>query len=98
MAPNGERLPPIPEVVPNQTRRLTAYAWAGSVAGGLCLALSPALEEAEALRSAALGLAMLAIGLGIGVAFSPTRHRGAALAAVVAGGFVFTAAVASLPR
>jgi hypothetical protein len=101
MASGAERLPPIPEVVPNQTRGLTYYAWAGSLAGGLCLALGlrlPTLAVAAALQSAALGLAVLAIGLGVGVAFSPTQHRGAALAAVVIGGFVFTAVIASLPR
>ena len=92
-------LPDIPEVIPNRTRRLSAYAWAGWLAGGLTLLVSslPAAQLIlRPLRTASLGLAALSIGLGVGVAFSPTHRRGTALAAIVLGGFVFLASVASL--
>ena len=96
-----EELPAIPEVIPNRTGRLTAYAWAAWVAGGLGLILSSSLEAQPMLRltqTAALGFAALSIGLGVGVAFSPTSRRGIALSAVVLGGFIFLASVASLRR
>ena len=101
MTGQTENLPAIPEVIPNRTGRLTAYAWAAWVAGGLALLLSSLMEAQPALRliqTAALGLAALSIGLGVGVAFSPTSRRGIALTAVVLGGFVFLASVASLRR
>lgn len=96
-----EELPAIPEVIPNRTGRLTAYAWAAWVAGGLGLILSSSIEAQPMLRltqTAALGFAALSIGLGVGVAFSPTTRRGTALSAVVMGGFVFLASVATLRR
>jgi len=92
-------LPDIPEVIPNRTGRLNAYSWAAWVVGGLALLVSslPAAQLIlRPLRTASLGLAALAIGLGVGVAFSPTHRRGTALTAVVLGGFVFLASVASL--
>jgi len=96
-----ENLPPIPEVIPNRTGRLTAFAWAAWVAGGLALLLSSLMEAQPMLRliqTAALGLAAISIGLGVGVAFSPTTRRGTALAAIVLGGVVFLASVALLRR
>lgn len=95
----AEDLPAIPEVIPNRTGRLTAYAWAAWIAGGSALLLSSLIEAQpmlRPLRTAALGFGALSFGLGVGVAFSPTTRRGTALTAVVLGGFVFIASIASL--
>jgi hypothetical protein len=92
-------LPDVPEVIPNRTGRLNTYAWAAWLVGGLTL-LSSSLPAAQLilrpLRTASLGLAALSIGLGVGVAFSPTHRRGTALAAIVLGSFVLLASVAAL--
>ncbi len=96
-----ENLPDIPEVIPNRTGRLTGYSWAAGVVGGLALLLSAvpeALPIERPLQTAALGFAALSIGLGVGVAFSPTHRRGTALTAVVLGGFLFLGSVAALRR
>lgn len=84
--------PAIPEVIPNQTNRL---AWASRLLGSfalVCTLVGVPLSDAN-LRSilfqSGYGLAMLAIGFGLGAAFSPTDRRGAALMGVVLGFIAF---------
>lgn len=94
-------LPEIPEVIPNRTNRLVAYCFLANTAGGLALLFSSPLTTPEAVRSlltASLGLAALSIGLGIGVAFSPTHQRPAALVSISLGSLMFLYSVASLGR
>ena len=94
-------LPDIPEMIPNRTDRLVAYSWFGITAGGLALLFSFTLASPEGVQSLltiSLGLAALSIGLGIGVAFSPTHRRAAALASVALGSLMFLYSVASLNR
>lgn len=76
-------LPPIPEVIPNQTRAL-ALAGGGCVVvsigsglGALAPSLAPAAPE---LVRVAFWFAIMAIGLGLGVTFSRTASRSTALA------------------
>lgn len=83
-------LPAVPEVVPNRSDTL---AWLSRLAGflGVCLVLTGlALRATVAvipLVSTAFVLSTLAIGLGLGAAFSPTQRRGHALAGVALGLF-----------
>ena len=94
-------LPDIPEMIPNRTDRLVVYSWFGITAGGLALLFSFTLASPEGVQSLltiSLGLAALSIGLGIGVAFSPTHRRAAALASVALGSLMFLYSVASLNR
>jgi hypothetical protein len=89
-------LEPIPEVVPNQTG---GYALAARLSGFLGLfftLLSIPLGQTGAspeLLNLALGFGTLGMGVGLGVAFSPTTRRGIALVAVVLGGFSFLLAI-----
>lgn len=82
------KLRPIPEVVPNRTDPL---ATAAAVLAGLGLialatAYSPlSLQSSRVLLVQTGSLASLAIGLGLGTAFSPTQRRAAALAAIALG-------------
>lgn len=82
----------IPEVIPNRTNRL---AWAARLIGFAALAAGltaiPLRESAIArqLLSGAVAGAILAIGLGLGVAFSPTSKRRTALAGVALGVVAF---------
>ena len=94
-------LPAIPEVIPNRTDSL-------ALAGRLLalLSLPPSLLSwfliPAPLAPLALGLAraisILAIGLGLGAAFSPTRRRDAALLAIWIGsaGFLLSLALARI--
>lgn len=90
--------PVIPEVVPNQTSSL---AWlALTLACGSIIAATTAIPLAREVRSgwaieAGLGMSELAIGLGLGVAFSPTTRRRLALASTIMGaaGFAISLAV-----
>lgn len=89
--------PPIPEVIPNRTSTL---AWA-SLALGLGAAVASATVVAAAGRrdsawaiEATLGLAEMAIGLGLGVSFSPTTRRRLALAGTLMGAAGFALGLA----
>jgi hypothetical protein len=89
-------LPPIPEVVPNRT---DAWALASRLFGGAAIvAALAALGLSTAARliviQAGLLLASLALGLGLGAAFSPTTRRGAALLGAGLGGVGFVLALA----
>ena len=92
------RLPSVPEVVPN---RSDTFASAGRALGALAvLAVLAALVFSQtglALPALAAGhaMAIYAMGLGIGAAFSPTTRRGAALTGMALGGVAFLAAVAA---
>jgi hypothetical protein len=90
--------PLIPEVIPNQTSRL---AWAALIlALGSVIAAAGAIPLARQARSVwavdtAMGLSEIAMGLGLGVAFSPTTRRRLALAGTLVGvvGFAFSLAI-----
>lgn len=86
-----EDLPEIPEVVPNHTERLDILGRIALAAAGLSLLTALVVSAGLALSfiSAALGLATLAIGLGVGVAFSPTTRRVQALVTVAAASLIF---------
>jgi hypothetical protein len=82
------RLPPIPTVIARQTDRLASTAlWLGGASLLGFLTAFPAAEIGRAGLPLSLGagLATLATGLGLGVVFSPTGRRSAALIAVVVG-------------
>lgn len=74
-------LPAIPEVVPNQTNRLALMALGLAGASVLSLLVGSALRDSAQLS---YSLATPAIGIALGVAFSPTDRRGFALAALIA--------------
>ncbi|MEE9216773.1 MAG: hypothetical protein V3U32_04985 [Anaerolineales bacterium] len=92
-------MPDIPDMVPNQTARLETYArWAG-ISGGLIILAAFIIPNDSLLLpllSSALGAGMVAIGLGVGVAFSPTERRSAALGSIVVGGIIFMASITSI--
>jgi hypothetical protein len=85
-------LTPIPEVIPNRTGQ---FALAGRFLGflGILLTLLSIPMVSRGLNAAflnlAYGSATLAMGFGLGVAFSPTPRRGTALTAIVLGGLAF---------
>jgi len=87
-----EGKPDIPEVIPNHTNRI---AWAARLVGFAALAVDliaiPLRTSSTAphLLSGAVGAAILAIGLGTGIAFSPTDKRRIALSAVGLGVIAF---------
>ncbi len=90
-------LPPIPEVVANRT---DAWALASRLLGGVALvaalaALGLSTPSRLIVIQAGLLLASLALGLGLGAAFSPTTRRGAALLAAGFGGVGFVLALAA---
>lgn len=82
----------IPEVVPNRTNRL---AWAARLIGFADLAAAliavplHASAIARHLLSGTVAASILAIGLGVGVAFSPTHKRRTALTGVALGILAF---------
>ena len=89
-------LPPIPEVVPNRT---DAWALASRLLGGAAIvaalaALGLSTPARLIVIQAGLLLASLALGLGLGAAFSPTTRRGAALLGAGLGGIGFVLALA----
>lgn len=94
----GPETPAIPVVVDNHTDRLASAAQLAALASGLTLLVQLVGSVTRPLNSIMLGLAALAVGLGLGVAFSPTRRRGAALVSVVLGGmlFIFSVALSSV--
>ena len=93
-----EDVPDIPEMVPNRTALLESYArWAG-IAGGVIILATYAIRSDALLiplLSSALGSGMVAVGLGVGVIFSPTERRPAALGSIVVGAIVFVASIMS---
>jgi hypothetical protein len=90
--------PPIPEVIHNDTNRMALVA---AVLSGLALiaGLTATLPAAVVLRqnAAQIGFAvsLLAIGIGLGSAFSPTDRRGVALIGTGAGMVAFLIALAA---
>ncbi|MFQ5932562.1 MAG: hypothetical protein ACE5MM_09150 [Nitrospiraceae bacterium] len=90
--------PDIPVVVPNRTALLETYSrWAGISGGGIVIAayIIPNSNLLLPLLSSSLGAGMVAVGLGVGVVFSPTDRRPAALGSIVVGGIVFVASIMS---
>jgi hypothetical protein len=90
-------LPPIPEVVPN---RSDTWALAGRILGAAAIvaalvALALTTPARLILIQVGLLLASLALGLGLGAAFSPTTRRGAALLGAGLGGIGFVLALAA---
>jgi len=92
----------IPEMVPNRTDGLSRSArWIGllglalGAAGLLFVFTAPAAFLTPLLGEMAGSLGVVAIGLGVGCAFSPTRERTAALTSVLLGviAYVLGAAV-----
>lgn len=86
-----ESLPVIPEVVPNRSDQV---AWYSRLLGllGFPVALAAVLPElgiSEYLLGVSTTLATIAMGFGIGAAFSPTRRRGLALTGLAAGAAVY---------
>jgi hypothetical protein len=88
----SEDLPVIPEVIPNRTDRLARLA---RICGALALAslwfltfLSDSVDPAL-LANLTYTLVIMAIGLGAGSAFAPTRVRGVALTGAGLGLVVF---------
>lgn len=79
-------LPVIPELIPNRTDRLVYLAWALLGLSALALAMV-GLNAEIALLS--YSLSTPAIGISLGVAFSPTQRRGMALTGLLAGVIVF---------
>ncbi|MFQ5923014.1 MAG: hypothetical protein ACE5M4_09230, partial [Anaerolineales bacterium] len=91
-------VPDIPELVPNRTALLETYArWAGISGGGIILAayVFPNSDLLLPLLSSSLGAGMVAVGLGVGVAFSPTDRRPASLGSIVVGGIIFVVSIVS---
>lgn len=82
----------IPEVIPNRTNRL---AWAARLIGFAALAAGliaiplRASAIARHLLSGAISGSILAMGLGVGVSFSPTHKRSTALTGLVLGMIAF---------
>jgi hypothetical protein len=92
-------VPDIPEMVLNRTSLLETYSrWAGIAGGAIILAayLVPG-NLILPMLSSSLGAAMVAVGLGVGVAFSPTERRPAALGSIVVGAIIFVASIMSGP-
>lgn len=89
-------LTPIPEIIANRTGQI---ALAGRLLGflGLLLTLLSVPLASRGLDTDFLNLAFgsstVAMGLGLGAAFSPTTRRGTALTAVLLGGFAFMLAI-----
>jgi hypothetical protein len=89
-------LTPIPEVIPNRTGQI---AVAGRFLGfmGILLTLFSVPMRSRGLDPHLLNLALssstVAMGFGLGVAFSPTQRRGTAMVAIILGGFAFMMAI-----
>lgn len=90
--------PAIPEVIPNQTNRTAAIA--ATLAGlALIASIAATVPAVDALRQGAaqagFAFSLLAIGLGLGTAFSPTDRRGLALFGAGGGMVAFLIALAA---
>ncbi len=92
----GPETPEIPAVVDNHTDRLAGWSQAAGWTGLLVLLVGLLTATTPQMLSTSMGLASLAVGLGVGVAFSPTSRRAVALASVVLGGMLFVLNVALL--
>lgn len=90
----SQDLPDIPPVIENHSDRLAGWALLAALGAGVVLLVAVAGGLTTEMLSTALGMAALAISLGIGVAFSPTERRVGALATVLLGGMLFVLAVA----
>lgn len=97
--------PIIPPMVPNRTNglarwgRLIALVGAGlSVAALLLTTVDPAAYLPQVLAETAGSLAVMAVGIGLGCAFSPTDERPAALVGVGAGLMGYALAAIALFR
>jgi hypothetical protein len=92
-----ENLPDIPEVIKNRTRW---FALGSLIAGssGLIADLASMLpltpQTSLLLAQAGINLGLLAIGAGLGAAFSPTQHRRTALFGLLSGALSFLGAMA----
>jgi hypothetical protein len=91
-------LPIIPDMVPNRTNGLARAArWIGLIglalgAAGILFAFAaPGALQVRLFGEMAGSLGVVAMGLGLGCAFSPTDERGAALLSVVLGLIAFAA-------
>jgi len=92
-------LPLIPAMIPNNTNRLARWsrilAFAGIVFTIIALLLAifaPAASFARTLAELGGSLGAVALGLGLGAAFSPTDEREAALWAIALGAVSYIAA------
>lgn len=91
-------VPDIPEVVPNRTALLETYArWSGIAGGAIILVafVVPYSELIQPMLSSALGAGTVAVGLSIGVAFSPAESRPAALVSLIFGALIFLVSIVS---
>jgi hypothetical protein len=91
-------LPPVPEVVPNRSDSFAAGARAlGGAALVTVLAALALMRSDVGLPALGVGhgMAVYAIGLGVGAAFSPTTRRAAALTGIALGSLAFLAAAAA---
>jgi hypothetical protein len=91
----AKRLPEIPEVVENKTDRIALWAQIAFVLGTLSLLVAVYVGRPRTLLTTAFGLATLSVGLGVGVAFSPTQRRGSALIAVILAGLLLVLTIAA---
>lgn len=85
-------LPAIPEMVPNRTGQLARAAQVIGIIGLVAVWGSVIIDSyafSINLLTASFAASILAIGLGVGVSFSPTSHRKYALSAVGIGLVVF---------
>ena len=89
-------LTPIPEVVPNRTTELAVAGRLIGFIGILLTLLSVPLRSRgwePHLLNLAIGCATVAMGFGLGTAFSPIKRRSVALMSIVLGGFAFMLAI-----
>jgi hypothetical protein len=98
-------LPIIPPMLPNRTNRLARWA-SGLGFGGVFLSIislllliaDPTAPATRAMAEMGGSLGAIALGLGLGAAFSPTDERPAALWGVGLGGVSYFAAASTLLR
>ncbi len=89
-------LAPIPEVVPNHTGKIALAGRFMGFLGVMLTLLSIPLRTRgwdPLLLNLALSSSTVAMGFGLGAAFSPTQRRGVALIAVLLGGFAYMLAI-----
>ncbi|MGD8732663.1 MAG: hypothetical protein PVH92_12355 [Anaerolineales bacterium] len=96
-----ESLPDIPEVIPNKSNLLAQISVSLALIAILLVVIGWRAFSGNlamnVLHAAAI-LATYAVGLGLGVAFSPTDKRGSALTAVFFGALTFLLALTAAPR